>query len=186
MRERILKAARELFAKQGYNSISMRTLASVAEMSPTSLYRFYPNKRAILVHIWGEIFEQLFKACSKAVQDAGGPRDALIAYANCFVEYWITHPEIYMMVYGEIDRPVEGESFFADSKLMSNELAHLTNLLNDAGVATAELELTLQKLICLMHGVCHSLVTIPELNWRDASSITGGLVESLISNTHKA
>ncbi len=72
MRERILKAARELFAKQGYNSISMRTLASVAEMSPTSLYRFYPNKRAILVHIWGEIFEQLFKACSKAVQDAGG------------------------------------------------------------------------------------------------------------------
>lgn len=179
-REHILKAAHALFAKQGYKAISMRTLADAVDMSPTSLYRFYPNKRAILIYIWGEVFGALLKDCKQAAQQVDGSRQALIAYADCFVAYWLAHPDIYMMVYGEIDSPVKGESFFADSALVSDAMAYLTSLLIKAGVAQADLELTLQQLICIMHGVAHSLVTIPELNWHDAKSITGGLVDSLI------
>lgn len=179
-RAAIVKAARALFGEQGYASVSMRALAAAIDMSPTSLYRFYPNKRAILVQIWAEIFSNLFGSCRKVAADADTPFEALTGYSVSFVEYWVNNPENYMMVYGEIDTPQKGESFFADNNLVAEELSYLGELLAKAGVEDQDIELTLQQLLCAMHGVCHSLVTIPELNWRDAKTITAGLVTGVV------
>jgi len=182
VRGTVLKAARVLFSKQGYKSVSMRALARAIDMSPTSLYRFFPNKRAILVHIWTEIFSKLFKSCRIAAAGSAEPQEALISYAVIFVEYWVENPENYIMVYGEIDTPQQGESFFANNDLVAKELSYLGELLSQAGVAERDIELTCQQLLCAMHGICHSLVTIPELSWRDAKALTTGLVEGLLKS----
>ena len=179
-RYKIVEAAKILFVEQGYQSVSMRGLARSLNLSPTSLYRYYPNKRAILIHIWGELFNGLFQDCREAAAGGSKPQDALVAYANCFVDYWVANPKNYMMVYGEIDQPKKGESFFADSEMVAVELAYLAELLAKCGIANDKIELTLQQLICIMQGVCHSLVTIPELNWKDAHALTGGLVENML------
>ena len=181
-RNKIVEAAKILFLEQGYQSVSMRGLARSINLSPTSLYRFYPNKRAILIHIWGELFDELFRDCRGAAAGGSEPQSALVAYANCFVDYWVANPKNYMMVYGEIDQPKKGESFFADSEMVATELAYLAELLAKCGIANDNIELTLQQLICIMQGVCHSLVTIPELNWKDAHALTGGLVENLLGS----
>ena len=181
-RNKIVEAAKILFVEQGYQSVSMRGLARSVNLSPTSLYRFYPNKRAILIHIWGELFNGLFQDCRSAAARGSDPQKALVAYTNCFVDYWIANPKNYMMVYGEIDQPKKGESFFADSEMVAAELAYLGELLAKCGIATDKIELTLQQLICIMQGVCHSLVTIPELNWKSAHAITSGLVENLLGS----
>ena len=180
-RGRILAAAKFLFAENGYRSVSMRAIAQEISMSPTSVYRFFPGKRAILVHIWGEIFTRLFQDCKAAAERTNTAKDALIAYAKCFVGYWVANPENYMMVYGEIDLPENGESFFADSEQVAGELVYLATLIARAGVAEENIELTHQQFICILHGVCHSLVTIPEMGWQDADLIVSGLVEGLVS-----
>lgn len=179
-RERILAAARALFSQRGYGSVSMRAVADTVGMSPTSLYRFYPNKRAILVHIWRDIFAHLFHLCRKVSEAADEPKDALTGYAASFVGYWVANPEHYLMVYGEIDFPQKGESFFADNELVGSELVYLGELIAKCGIEESKIELTLQQLLCAMHGVCHSLVTIPELDWRDWELITRGLVSGLL------
>ncbi len=181
-RAAIVKAARALFGEHGYSSVSMRALAAAIDMSPTSLYRFYPNKRAILVQIWAEIFSNLFCSCRKVASGADTPVEALTGYAVRFVEYWVNNPENYMMVYGEIDTPQKGESFFADNDLVAEELSYLGELLMKAGVEDQDIDLTLQQLLCAMHGVCHSLVTIPEMNWNDAKVITTGLVTGVLKS----
>ncbi len=181
-RAKILEAARTLFSNVGYKSVSMRALANASGMSPTSLYRFYPNKRAILVHIWAEVFSELFQACRKASEQQKTPQAAIEKYAVVFVEYWVNHTENYMMVYGEIDSPENGDSFFADNDIVASELLYLGELLSKSGVGASDIELRTQQLICLMHGVCHSLITIPELNWQGFEAITTGLIAGLLNS----
>ncbi len=180
-RTRILAAARKLFSENGYSSVSMRALARDTGMSTMSLYRYYASKRAILVHIWDEIFSRLFEDCRQAAVNAPDPRAALTAYAITFVDYWVANPENYLMVYGEIDAPEQGESFFVDSELVTNELSLIANYLAQCGIAEPRIESTGQQFVCAMHGVCHSLVTIPEMNWQSAESLIAGLVKALLA-----
>lgn len=179
-RDRVLAAARDLFARDGYRSVSMRALATRISMSPTSLYRFYPNKRAILIHIWDGIFRDLFDACHTRADQAGSPRDAVIAYAICYTEYWVGHPDNYMMVYGEIDRPAAGESFFADSALVQAEMQYLNDLFARCGVSPDALDQHLQQLVCMVTGICHTLVTMPEIGWSDPAALTADMVGRLV------
>ncbi len=181
-RAKILTAANRLFVKQGYKSVSMRALARETGFSVMSLYRYYENKRAILMHIWAVIFDQLFADCRKSAERAETPKEALVIYAITFVEYWVANPDNYMMVYGEIDIPAGGESFFADSALVAEELSYLRDLLaSSMGPRLGfDFDLALQQLLCAMHGVCHSVVTIPELRWQDTRLLITGLVRGLL------
>ncbi len=179
-RARILAAARTLFARKGYAAVSIRAVAAMADMSAMSLYRYYPNKRGILVHIWAEIFADIFAAGRAAAAQAADPGAALEAYAAAFVRYWIDHPENYVMVYGEKDAPVGGETFFADSGIVAQELAFFHDLIEQAGQPPEIVDLRLQQFICAMHGVCNSLIMIPEMRWEPAETLIRGIVAALL------
>ena len=48
LRVRILDAARELFAEQGYDAVTMREIADRIEYSPTAIYFHFKDKEALL------------------------------------------------------------------------------------------------------------------------------------------
>src|SRR6516225_5821051 len=48
LRTRILDAARELFAEQGYDAVTMRGIAERIEYSPTAIYFHFKDKEALL------------------------------------------------------------------------------------------------------------------------------------------
>ncbi len=179
-RREILEAARRLFVDKGYKGVSMRGLAREIDMSPMSLYRYFENKRAILVHIWAEVFEQLFTDCHKRARACDTPVNAIKAYGIYFITYWIDNPENYLMVYGEVDAPTKAEQFFAQSDLVSNELHYIQKTFEEAGVSPAKSELACQQFLCVLHGISHSVVTIPEINWDDPSHLISGLINGII------
>lgn len=51
MREKVLTAAVELFAKYGYHAATMRDIADIAGIRAASIYYHYANKQALLVEI---------------------------------------------------------------------------------------------------------------------------------------
>ena len=51
MRERILKAAMALFAKKGYEHVSMRRIAKKIEYCPATIYRYFKNKEDIMLQL---------------------------------------------------------------------------------------------------------------------------------------
>jgi AcrR family transcriptional regulator len=55
-RERILSAARRLFAESGYNGTSVGEIEAAAGLSPRSgaLYKHFPSKRAVLVAVMAQ------------------------------------------------------------------------------------------------------------------------------------
>ncbi len=179
-RESIVRAANKLFAENGYENISIRRLADEINMSHMSIYKFFKNKRTILIHLWEEIFQTLFTKCRNAADRGCNPAQQIKNYANCFVNYWIANPQNYLMVYGQIDMPSRSESFFADSPLILEELDFLSQLLIQADVAPQKVEICCQQYLCALHGICHSIITIPELQWQAPSALVEGLVQGII------
>lgn len=68
-RARILKSALRLFARRGYDGTTTRDLAEAAEVAEGTLFRHFPNKKAILVEVatqgWVEILTDLLTELSE-------------------------------------------------------------------------------------------------------------------------
>ncbi len=180
-RAQILEAAKRLFIKHGYRGVAMRSLAREIGMSPMSLYRYFDNKRAILTHIWADVFKRVFTRCRAAITPEMRPLQGLQAYAAMFVEYWLAHRDHYHMIYGEIDTPAKAERFFAESEMVREEMNFIQALLEQAGIPAAQSELARLQYLCILHGVSHSMVTIPELNWPSPDQLVSGLVSGLVA-----
>lgn len=68
-RTRIIKAAQRLFARQGYDGTTTRDLATAAGVAEGTVFRHFPNKKAILVEVatqgWVEILTDLLTELSE-------------------------------------------------------------------------------------------------------------------------
>ncbi len=68
-RTRILKSALKLFAKLGYDGTTTRDLAESAGIAEGTLFRHFPNKKAILIEVatqgWVEILTDLLTELSE-------------------------------------------------------------------------------------------------------------------------
>ncbi|NJL41898.1 MAG: TetR/AcrR family transcriptional regulator [Cyanobacteria bacterium RM1_2_2] len=66
---RILKAARKLFARRGYDGTTTRDLAQAAGVAEGTIFRHFENKKAILVEVatqgWVEILTDLLTELSE-------------------------------------------------------------------------------------------------------------------------
>ncbi|MEH1906527.1 MAG: TetR/AcrR family transcriptional regulator [Nostoc sp.] len=68
-RTRILQTAQRLFASQGFDGTTTRDLAQTAGVAEGTLFRYFPNKKAILVEVatngWVEILTDLLTELSE-------------------------------------------------------------------------------------------------------------------------
>ncbi|WP_449420429.1 TetR/AcrR family transcriptional regulator [Phormidium nigroviride] len=68
-RKRILQAAQRLFARKGYEGTTTASLAQAAGVAEGTLFRHFPNKKAILIEVatngWVEILTDLLTELSE-------------------------------------------------------------------------------------------------------------------------
>ena len=127
VKERILKTATRLFARRGYEGTTTKDLASQAKVAEGTLFRYFPNKKAILIEVatngWIEILTDLLTELSemgdcKAISQVM-KRRMLNMHANadllkvCFFEAQY-HPELREKIQSEVVIKMTGvaEAFF--------------------------------------------------------------------------
>ncbi|MEY9908190.1 AcrR family transcriptional regulator [Catenulispora sp. MAP12-49] len=76
-RDRILDAARTLFAERGLDA-SMREVARAAEVGPATLYRRFPTKQALI----DDVFADELRACRQIVLDGCADPDPWRGFAS--------------------------------------------------------------------------------------------------------
>jgi AcrR family transcriptional regulator len=114
-RTRILKSALRLFARQGYEGTTTKDLAAAAKVSEGTLFRYFANKKAILIEVatsgWVDILSDLLTELSemasyKAVAQVMRRR-MMRMYENgdllrvCFIEAQC-HPELNERIQSEV------------------------------------------------------------------------------------
>ena len=82
-RETILKAARTVFVRDGFNEAKMVDIAAEAGVAPGTLYLYFASKENLASSIGEEIFLRLLRDFSKVVQKLGNPHgiDILVEWA---------------------------------------------------------------------------------------------------------
>jgi AcrR family transcriptional regulator len=118
LRQEILTAARHLFAKEGYESVSMRRIAEKIEYSPTTIYLHFKDKDDLIQQLCEESFALLTRRIQKAVGTGGDPVERLKKGLRAYVEFGIQHPNHYRTTFMTPHEPPDGEKNMQESEGM--------------------------------------------------------------------
>jgi AcrR family transcriptional regulator len=97
-REKILSAARELFARDGYEHVSMRKIAEAIEYSPTAIYVHFKDKRALM----DELCRVDFGAMTQDFQFARSipdPIERLRVLGQGYVQFAVARPNHFRLLF---------------------------------------------------------------------------------------
>lgn len=97
-REVILKTARQLFLKFGYNGISMRTIASEAGLTTGAVYFHFKNKMDIYKTICLEATDLLIEKFRSSVAAQEQPQNKLISTYDAFISFYNDNKEHYNLL----------------------------------------------------------------------------------------
>lgn len=86
-REAILTCARRLFGNRGFDSTAMESIAECADISPATLYNFFPTKLDILTELYGRDIERHLEDSRKGLRiDDLDVVDAVVALVASLFE----------------------------------------------------------------------------------------------------
>lgn len=98
LRKKILDAARELFAAEGYEAVTMRKIARAIEYSPTAIYLHFRDKKAVMDAICDEDFLKLAKRFRK-IAEILDPIERLRAAGYAYCDFALKHPNHYRLMF---------------------------------------------------------------------------------------
>lgn len=76
-RQRILRAAIEVFAEKGYFSARMTDVAKRADVADGTLYLYFEGKEHLLMSIFDDVLERFISRLNTEIADVPNPRDKL-------------------------------------------------------------------------------------------------------------
>jgi AcrR family transcriptional regulator len=98
IRTRILDAARELFASEGVESVTMRRIADRIEYSPTAIYFHYKDKESLLAELCDHDFRN-FAHGFAVIAQMPDPVERLRAAGRSYVEFGLSNPSHYRLMF---------------------------------------------------------------------------------------
>lgn len=98
IRGRILDAARELFASEGVDSVTMRRIAERIEYSPTAIYFHFRDKDALLAELCDCDFRS-FAEGFQVIARIADPVARLRAAGEAYVDFGLKNPSHYRLMF---------------------------------------------------------------------------------------
>ncbi|MGH7522502.1 MAG: TetR/AcrR family transcriptional regulator [Gemmatimonadales bacterium] len=90
----ILRAALRLFGKRGFEATSIRDIAEESGYTNPALYKHFPSKDALALHLFETCHTRVWEACAAAQESARGFDAKLDAYLACWLELMDEHPDV--------------------------------------------------------------------------------------------
>ena len=116
LRRDILDAAGELFAKEGFASVSMRRISDRIEYSPGVIYLHFKDKSELLRELCDDVFARLVERLKTETERAKDPAEGLQRVCRAYIEFGLEYPHHYLVTFGQPlpeggpDIPFEGSN----------------------------------------------------------------------------
>ncbi len=98
VRGRILDAARELFAEEGYDAVTMRRIAEKIEYSPTAIYFHFRDKHALMQELCDEDFGALAQQF-RGIAGIADPVERLRQIGHAYIAFALSHRNHYRLMF---------------------------------------------------------------------------------------
>jgi len=106
----ILKAAANLFAEQGYDSVSINQIGFAAGVTGPAVYRYFPSKEALLVAIYEHLYRRNGEGLNAALSETAESRETLERLIDHQIELAIEEAEKIRIVAAEERHLPEAEA----------------------------------------------------------------------------
>lgn len=103
LREALLSLALDALEGRSGALPSLRELSRAAGVSPTAVYRHFPNKEALLAAIGTEGLRMLGEAQQTAYDNAGGGGAGFAETGRAYVRFALAHPALFRLVFAHGD-----------------------------------------------------------------------------------
>ena len=147
LRKKILKSARNLARKNGWEAVTTRKLAEKVEYSTTVIYEHFGNKDQLLLLLREEGFERIQQAVEKALDPSLPPKKQLIEAGLASWKFAQEKPEYYQVMFNLGGIYCESQK---ESEGLQKAAAVVYRILHQAGVADSES--TFMNWWALVHG----------------------------------
>jgi len=187
LKQQILDAARELFVREGYESVSMRKIADKIEYSPASIYTYFKDKDEILDCLCEETFAHLHAHKLAALQEMkGDPLELLKKGMETYIRFGLEHPDHYIVTFilkpphhGQAEhcqtRKVQaGQRCFGDMRNV------VRRSIEEGKIKNADVEETSQALWAGIHGLTALLITQPRFPFVERERLIKRTIEILV------
>ncbi len=115
-RDLILNAAREMFAAEGYEAVTMRAIAERIEYTPTAIYHHFENKQQLLSELCQRDFEGLARHF-QGQATATDPVERILAVGQAYLRFAEQYPSQYRFMFMTVLPRVEhSELYIAEAR----------------------------------------------------------------------
>ncbi|WP_141584221.1 TetR/AcrR family transcriptional regulator [Actinomadura sp. WMMA1423] len=160
-RDRILRAAARLLMEAGGEPVSTRAVCTAAGVGAPTLYHHFGDKRGLFDAVAAHGFEE-YLAGKRAQGSTGDPVEDLRRGWDLHIEYAVTHPAFYTLMYGTPRTPAAaGEAY--------GILLGLVEAVARAGRLRVPVATAARMIHAAGVGVALTLIASPSADDRDAS-----------------
>jgi AcrR family transcriptional regulator len=160
LRDQIRDTARELFAREGYESISMRRIGAEVGCSPMAIYRHYENKEELLLSICEETFARMARLLEKEREKPGTRLEQLRRCIHAVLEFHLRHPNHYKVTFMTMmpPGPVGQRKVAIGRPVMDRLRAGVRDCAEEKGL-DIDVEMAAQVIRVAIHGLAAQLIT---------------------------
>lgn len=98
LRAALLDAGLDLLKSGSAETLSLREVARRVGVSPTAVYRHFPDKAALLKELCIRGALELAEAQARAMQAAGGGRKGFVATGGAYIRYAVANPVLFRIM----------------------------------------------------------------------------------------
>jgi AcrR family transcriptional regulator len=192
VREKILDAALETFAKEGVEGVTMRALADAIEYSPPVLYAHFRDKNALIQEL---CYRQL-RSLAKAFANFGAlePVERLRRIGYVYSDFAVDNPSHFRFLFLTAHSLVADDDELAKEDPQQNAYAFLKQTVKDglaAGVFRPEYT-DAEEIAQLCWASAHGVVALQNIKgkdswieWRDARKSAHRLIDATLNGLVK-
>lgn len=187
LREEILDAARTLFVKEGYESVSIRKIADKVEYSPGTIYLYFHDKAEIMTKICEETFAKLNTRMQAIEHDTSAPVDKLRRGLRTYIQFGLDHPYHYVLTFVQAKMNQQAVPVFQTVGLQS--FACMRKCVQDcvdAGeLVSDDADELAQTLWAGIHGLTSLLITCSGFPFVERTRLIDRMVHTLVEGVRR-
>ena len=174
----IREAARAIFVRDGYRSLSMRKLAAGIGYSPGSIYLYFRNKEDLFRSLVDESFSRLAESL-EGLADA--PRKDPVARLKdglrLYVDWGCSHPNDYQIAFL---LPDAGPGPYKTHRAFDVLRSIVADCLPAGKARSERVEVASQAIWSAVHGITSLLIQRPSFPWRSKESVVRQVIDSAV------
>lgn len=182
LKETLIETGIDYVSKNGYNTLSLRKLAAMCDVSHAAVYKHFSSKEdlfyAMKEHAKGVFSKQLQAAVYKHKDE--GNEEILYSLATAYIELFIEHPTYYSFIYSAEDISIDFDNNEMESNYKPFEIFRdaANRFLSELGVEENEKI----QIIVGMWAVVHGITEIAIIKGIKYSGDWSKMIRSILKN----